>query len=53
MLWNHLKITIRYLIKNKLYSFINIAGLAIALLTVSWQSFTAATNNPVNSLREE
>jgi putative ABC transport system permease protein len=28
-------------------------ALAIALLTVSWQSFKAATNNPVNALRDE
>ncbi len=29
------------------------AALCIALLTVSWQSFRAATNNPVDALRDE
>jgi putative ABC transport system permease protein len=28
-------------------------ALGIALLTVSWQSFKAATNNPVDALRDE
>lgn len=28
-------------------------ALVMALLTVSWQSFKAATNNPVNALRDE
>jgi putative ABC transport system permease protein len=31
MLWNYFKIAFRNLIKNKIYSFINIAGLAIGL----------------------
>jgi putative ABC transport system permease protein len=30
-----------------------ITALSIALLTVSWQSFRAATNNPVDALRDE
>ncbi len=35
------------------FAIAGVAALLIALLTVSWQSFQAATANPVNSLRDE
>lgn len=36
-----------------IFALAGITALAIALLTVSWQSFRAATNNPVDALRNE
>src|SRR5690606_25116539 len=36
-----------------IFALAGIVALAIALLTVSWQSFRAATNNPVDALRNE
>lgn len=36
-----------------IFIFTGIIALIIALLTVSWQSWKAATNNPVESLRFE
>lgn len=35
------------------FAFAGLVALCIALLTVSWQSFKAATNNPVDALRDE
>jgi hypothetical protein len=52
MIRNYLKIAWRNLSKNKIYSFINIGGLAIGL-AVSYQSISAARANPVKSLRTE
>ncbi len=36
-----------------IYALAGFVAISIALLTVSWQSFKAATNNPVNALRNE
>ena len=36
-----------------IFALAGITALAIALLTVSWQSFRAAVANPVESLRDE
>jgi len=36
-----------------IFALAGIMALLIALLTVSWQSFRAATNNPVEALRDE
>ena len=36
-----------------IFALAGFTALAIALLTVSWQSFKAATNNPVDALRDE
>ena len=36
-----------------IFALAGITALVIALLTVSWQSFRAATNNPVDALRDE
>ncbi len=35
------------------FALAGITALTVALLTVSWQSFKAATNNPVSALRDE
>jgi len=36
-----------------IFALAGLSALVIALLTVSWQSFKAATNNPVEALRDE
>ncbi|WP_298504004.1 ABC transporter permease [uncultured Maribacter sp.] len=36
-----------------IYALAGVVAITIALLTVSWQSFKAAKNNPVNALRNE
>lgn len=36
-----------------IFALAGLTALVIALLTVSWQSFRAATNNPVDALRDE
>lgn len=36
-----------------IFALAGVTALLIALLTVSWQSFRAATNNPVDALRDE
>jgi len=36
-----------------IFALAGLSALVIALLTVSWQSFKAATNNPVDALRDE
>jgi putative ABC transport system permease protein len=36
-----------------IFALAGITALSIALLTVSWQSFRAATNNPLEALRDE
>jgi putative ABC transport system permease protein len=36
-----------------IFALAGVTALAIALLTVSWQSFKAATTNPVEALRDE
>jgi len=36
-----------------IFALAGLTALVIALLTVSWQSFKAATNNPVDALRDE
>lgn len=36
-----------------IFALAGLTALIIALLTVSWQSFRAATNNPVDALRDE
>jgi len=36
-----------------IFALAGLTALVIALLTVSWQSFRAATNNPVEALRDE
>ncbi len=36
-----------------IFALAGLSALIIALLTVSWQSFRAATNNPVEALRDE
>jgi ABC-type antimicrobial peptide transport system permease subunit len=62
-----LKILIRRLISDSTFTGINLAGLSvvltfvlagsvaltIALVTVSWQSWRAASKNPVDALRYE
>lgn len=48
MLKNYLKVAWRNLVKNKTFSIINIAGLAVGLAC-----FGAAVSNPVKSLRTE
>ncbi|MBO9632754.1 MAG: hypothetical protein J7578_06515 [Chitinophagaceae bacterium] len=55
MLRNYFKTACRNPWKNKFYTSINIAGLAIsiALLTVSSQAIPAALANPVKSLKTD
>ena len=53
MFKNFLKVAIRNIVRQKIYSLINILGLAIALLTVSIQAVNAALTNPAESLRYE
>lgn len=59
MLKNYLKIAFRNMRRGKVYTFINLAGLAvgmafiIALATIGFQTVKAATANPVESLRYE
>jgi putative ABC transport system permease protein len=64
MLMNYFKTAFRNLTKNKLHSFLNIAGLsagmAVTLLIGLWindelsfDKYKAATANPVKSLRSE
>lgn len=36
-----------------IFALAGLTALVIALLTISWQSFRAATNNPVDALRDE
>ncbi|KPK83668.1 MAG: hypothetical protein AMS27_12190 [Bacteroides sp. SM23_62_1] len=49
--------SIRFIIRHKAFAAINITGLAIALvialLTVSWQTWEAANNDPAKVLRYE
>jgi hypothetical protein len=47
------KIALRTLARDKSYALINVAGLAIAYLTVALQSIRAARAHPVTSLRYE
>jgi hypothetical protein len=56
----NLQFTLRKFRKQKLFTFVNLTGLTIALnalvialLTVSWQSWKAATRNPVDALKQE
>lgn len=61
MIKNYFKIAWRNLWKNKIYSAINIIGLAVEVLAaliitciaVGFQSIKAALANPVKSLRTE
>lgn len=56
MIKSIIKISIRYLVKQKAYAFINIFGLAsfiIAFITISFQSFKAAVAQPVNAIKYE
>jgi len=59
MLRNYIGIAFRNLARHKLYSTINVLGLAIGLAlslafsTAAFQAIRAATANPVDSLRYE
>lgn len=53
MLRNYLKLALRNLSRQKVFSFINIAGLAIGLACSMIILLCAARVNPVRSLREE
>lgn len=56
MIRNYLVIALRLIRRHKVYSFINVAGLAalfIAWLTVAFQTLRSARTNPVEALRFE
>jgi len=50
MLRNYLLITLRNMMKNKLFILINVFGMAVA---IGYKVYKAATMNPVDSLKQE
>lgn len=53
MLRNYLIVAWRNLLRHKLYTAINVGGLAVALSVVVGHSLRAALANPVDALRYE
>jgi hypothetical protein len=51
MIINYFKIALRYLLRNRTFSVINIFGLLlIPFITISFRPVKAAVSNPVDSL---
>jgi hypothetical protein len=56
MLRNYIVIALRLLVKNKIFSLINILGLSTGIaccILISFESFRAANRNPVDALRNQ
>jgi len=57
MIWYNIRIGFRYIVRQKSISLMNLPrlsiGMTVAILTVSLQTWRAATKNPVEALRYE
>lgn len=59
MIQHNIKQSVRGMMKNKttlswwIFALADISAATIALLTVSWQSWRAASRNPIEALRYE